>query len=42
MVGAVAGDLTQAFIHANVGEKTIARVPKDLGGMGVERPAARS
>ncbi len=33
LVGAVAGDVTQAFACADVDEKIITRVPKDLGGI---------
>ncbi len=32
----MAGDVTQAVIHADLGEKIIARAPKGLGGMEVE------
>jgi hypothetical protein len=41
LFGAVAGDAIQAFFHADVDEKIIARAPKDLGGVQVEHTGRR-
>ncbi len=35
VIGVVAGDVTQAFVHADMDEKIIKRTPKDLGNMKV-------
>ena len=32
-IGVLAGDVTQAFVHADMDEKIITRVPKDLDGL---------
>ena len=32
-IGMVAGDVTQAFVHADMDEKVITRVPKELDGL---------
>jgi hypothetical protein len=34
-IGAVAGDVTQAFVHADMDEKIITRIPKDMNGLEV-------
>ena len=32
-IGAVAGDVTQAFLHADTDEKIVTRIPKDLDNL---------
>ena len=32
-IGAVAGDVTQAFVHADMDEKIVTRIPKDLDNL---------
>ena len=32
-IGAVAGDATQAFVHADMDEKIVTRIPRDLDNL---------
>ena len=35
-IGAIVGDVTQAFVHADMDELIIIRVPKELDGMKIK------
>ncbi len=41
-IGVVAGDVTQAFVHADMDEAVITRVPRDSNNMEITRRMRRS